>query len=914
MRRHSLLTSVLARISLLSYILPIALSAQEISVLPETIPPESSALDFERQIAPVLQARCIGCHGEKVQEGGVRLDSRDRILRGGDNPNIVKAGRSSESRLIDLVTDMSHDNLIMPPEGPRLRTEQIEALRRWIDQGLPWPDQIRLDLSPTEIARSHWAFRTVVRPRPPAVSQATLAQADALQSAPDRCAVDDFVLARLETEGLLPGTLADRRTLIRRLTLDLIGLPPTPAEVDSFISDSSADANERLVDRLLASPHYGERWARPWLDLCHYGDTDGYLTDQKRPVAWRYRQWLIESLNADLALADFTREQIAGDLLPNASEQQQMGTGFLRNTLSNREGGADLEEYRVEQIVDRTTMVGTAWLGLTVGCARCHDHKFDPVSQRDFFALYAFFNNADEINITAPLPHERMRYQREKPDLERKRAELLAPQLTSILELQDRWEKRMLQAVANPGQDYLWDRQWEVLGLIWGGELGEGQLEGCQIVLLPQERRTQDQRDRLLDYFLKYGELTDPARFKELKLAELQSKLAELQKQVSPATRAPTIQETATPRKTHLHVRGDFRVPGELLTSAIPDWLKPDITANHSSLTSLPRADTPDTKNAEPPILKGSNGQASRLELAEWMVSPENPLTARVFVNRAWQEFFGRGLVETPDNFGLRGERPSHPELLDWLADEFLRTGGSFKTLHRKIVTSRTYCQSSHVQPEQLIRDPHNRLLARQSPLRLSAEQVRDAALAVSGLLADQIGGPSVFPPQPASVAMEGFDNSWKPSEGSDRNRRGLYTWLQRLSPYAQGITFDAPSNARVCVRRERSNTPLQALTLLNDPIFWEAAQALSERIAREAPADFDPRLDYAFRLVLGRPPEPFERERLEAHFHEQLDASVSGPTASSSNSSSPNDSSRQAAWTSIASILLNLHEFITRE
>jgi len=914
MRSLKLLTSVMAGITFSSYILTIALSAQESPASPETTPSDTSLSDFEQQVAPILQSRCLGCHGKKVQEAGLRLDSRDRILQGGDNPNIVNAGRSSKSRLIDLVAGTAHDNLGMPPEGPRLRPEQIEALRRWIDRGLPWPDQVKLDLSPTEIARSHWAFRSVVRPSPPIPSQIESLPKEFSQLDFSRYEIDDFVLARLESERLTPGPLSDRRTLIRRVTLDLIGLPPTPAEVDAFVLDPSPDAYERLVDRLLASPHYGERWARPWLDLCHYGDTDGYLTDQKRPVAWRYRQWLIEALNADLALADFTKEQIAGDLLPHASERQQMGTGFLRNTLSNREGGADLEEYRVEQVVDRTTMVGTAWLGLTVGCARCHDHKFDPISQRDFFSLYAFFNNADEINMTAPLPHERPRYEREKPEHERRRAELLAPQLNAILELQDRWEKRMLQAVANPGQDYLWDRQWEVLGLIWGGELGEGQLEGCQIVLIPRERRTQDQRDRLLDYFLKYGELTDPARFKELKLAELQSKLAELQKQVPPATRAPTIQETATPRKTHLHVRGDFRMPGEPLTSAIPDWLEPDIVTKDSHLALLPNADTGEKKDAELPILEGKSRQLSRLEFAEWLVSAENPLTARVFVNRAWQEFFGGGLVETPDNFGLRGERPSHPELLDWLADEFLRTGGCFKTLHRKIVTSRTYCQSSHVQPEQLLRDPQNRLLARQSPLRLSAEQVRDAALAVSGLLADQIGGPSVFPPQPASVAMEGFDNSWKPSEGSDRNRRGLYTWLQRLSPYAQGITFDAPSNARVCVRRERSNTPLQALTLLNDPIFWEAAQALSDRISRESPADFDSRLDYAFRLVLGRLPEPFERERLAAHFSEQLADKTTDTTASSNNSFTPNDSFRPAAWTSIASILLNLHEFITRE
>jgi hypothetical protein len=463
----------------------------------------------------------------------------------------------------------------------------------------------------------------------------------------------------------------------------------------------------------------------------------------------------------------------------------------------------------------------------------------------------------------------------------------------------------MLRALANPGQDYLWDRQWEVLGLIWGGNLGEGQLEGCQIVLLPLERRTPDQRDRLLDYFLQHGELTDPARFNELELAELRGKLVELAKELPPLSRAPAMRETPTPRQTYVHVRGDFRVPGEQLSTAVPGWL-----------TLLDREARVSSSNGSPGVeANPAPAVRTRLDLARWFAAPEQPLTARVFVNRAWQEFFGRGLVGTSDNFGTQGERPSHPELLDWLANEFRTRRGSFKDLHRLIVTSATYRQSSRVRPDLLTRDPGNQRLARQAALRLTAEQVRDGALAVSGLLDPRIGGPSVFPPQPDAVAMEGFDNKWKPSSGGDRYRRGLYTWLQRLSPFAQGVTFDAPSNARVCARRERSNTPLQALTLLNDPVFWEAAQGLSARLVRESPRHFDQRLDHAFRLCLGRLPESFERERLAVHYRHRMAAlkleQVAAVVAGSSLAVDPVEA---AAWTEIASILLNLHEFITRD
>lgn len=843
---------------------------------------DSPSIDFAREIAPLLKSRCLGCHGLKKQEGALRLDSRERLLRGSANGPVVQVGDGSHGRLIELVAGTAADGLVMPPEGTRLNAQEVARLQTWIDQQLPWPADVVLDRTPEEIARDHWSFQPIRRPAAPAVRNAAWI----------KNSIDAFVLARLEAEQVEPSPEADRRTLIRRLSLDLLGLLPEPNEVEAFVADTSADAYELLVDRLLASPRYGERFARPWLDLCHYGDTDGYLTDQLRPVAWRYRQWLIEALNADMPYDQFTIEQLAGDLLPNATQRERMATGFLRNTLSNREGGADLEEFRVEQVVDRTAMVGTVWLGLTVGCARCHDHKYDPLTQREFYGLYSFFDCADEVNMDAPLPGEWEAHQARRAAYDRRRAELLAPQREAMDQLQHRWEERMLDAMRNPGREYIWDRQWEVLGLIWGGNLGEGQLEGCQIALLPWDQRTSDERDRLRDYFLSYGEIVDPARFQELKLAELRTQLAELKKELPPITRAPAMRATRTPRPAYVHVRGDFRVPGDPVRPTTPAFLPP---------------------------LEGAADAAgpSRLDLARWFFRPEHPLTARVAVNRAWQEFFGQALVTSTDNFGLIGAPPSHPELLDWLADEFRAGGWHVKQLHRLIVTSATYRQSSHHRSELAARDPGNRWLARQSALRLSAEQVRDVTLGASSLLDARIGGPSVFPPQPESVAMEGFDNKWTPSAGADRYRRGLYTWLQRLSPFAQNVTFDAPSSTRICTRRERSNTPLQALTLLNDATFWEAAQALAVRLVAEEHSDFDRRLDRAYQICLARPPDAAERQRLQAFYLDRLANLQSDPTTAATlagtlHAGTP--AAEQAAWASLASILLNLHEFITRD
>lgn len=701
---------------------------------------------------------------------------------------------------------------------------------------------------------SHWSYLPVVRPTVPFVD-------DGVSVNP----IDRFVAKRLEQGYSQLSQDADRATLVRRVTLDLIGLPPTPAEVRSFVEDTSPDAYERLVDRLLGSPHYGEHWARPWLDLCHYADTDGYLTDQTRPVAWRYRAWLVDALNDGMPFDQFTIEQLAGDLLPEATIQQKLATGLLRQTLSNREGGADPVEFRVKQVIDRTSMVGEIWMGLTVGCAQCHDHKYDDISQQEFYELYAFLDAADEINIDAPLPDEREAYEAALPEYHRRRKELLAPLASEIEELQSRWEEKILAARDNPGKDWYWDRQWELLGLVWGGGLGEGQLEGWQIALLDPAKRSQLQKDRLLDYFLPKADTIDAARAKELKLSELNAELQKLHATLPKVTRAPTMMQTQTPRTTFVHLAGDFRDRGDEVSPGTLDVL-PEINS-----TCL-----------------------DRLALARWLVSEEHPLTARVAVNRMWQQFFGQGIVATVGDFGVRGTRPTDPELLDWLAGEFIRSGWNVKAMQRLIVTSATYRQATL------------------KPLRLSAEQIRDAVLSTSGLWDSRVGGPSVRPPQPASVSQESYGNTWEVSEGGDRYRRGLYTWVQRTSPFAMHITFDAPNPNHICTRRDRSNTPLQALTLLNDPVIHEAAGALAQRVQREVNSDDEQRVTHAFRLCLARDPKPpelvvlcelLQRLRKDSELS-KIDA-ASAPLAS--------NVVGDPTWTILCSVLFNLHEFVTR-
>lgn len=865
------------------YRLLILISSALTAAMLLAMPPVWSAenVSFAEHIAPIFAQHCVSCHGSDEPEGGFQIVSRKAAFAGGDSGKVILPGNSAKSLLVVMVSGTHEDGLVMPPEGARLTDKQVAMLRRWIDQGADWPEEITIrDVASTarSNAAAHWAYQPIVKPAFPEVSQENWV----------RQALDRFVLRRLESQGISPSAEAGKAALLRRVTLDLIGLPPSAAEVRDYLEDESPDAYERVVDRLLKSPHYGERWARPWLDLCHFAESDGYLTDQLRPVAWRYREWLVDVLNRDMPFDQFTTEQLAGDLLPDSTVEQQIATGFLRQTLSNREGGADLEEFRVVQVLDRTIQMGTVWLGLTIGCAQCHDHKYDAIRQQEFYELYAFFDSADEINIDAPLPGEAEPYLAANEEYERQRRALIDPQREQIEQLLKRWEEKLLEAWHNPGQDYVWDRKWEVLGLIWGGNLGEGQLEGTQIVKLAWEKRTQVQQDRLLDYFLKHGEAVDPGAFSELKLSELSGKLTTLTSELPKITRAPVVRRTQIPRDVHLFRRGDFRSPGMAITPKTPDWLPP-----------LPKAETVD-----------------RLALAEWLTSQEHPLSSRVAVNRAWQEFFGRGLVFTSGDFGDQGELPTHPELLDWLAWQFREQGWSNKKLHRSIVTSATYRQTSDARPE--LSDPDNRLLARQAGLRLSAEQVRDTTLAVSGLLSRKIGGPSVFPPQPDSVGMEGFDVEWKASEGEDRFRRGLYTFTRRQAPFAQSVTFDGPDPSQSCTLRQRSNTPLQALTLLNDPVFFEAAQVLAARVLKQSPPGFHERLEYLYVVCLSRSPAADESERLAEYWRQQVqilkDSEEATQVIAPTDAVEGTDPVEAAAWTVLCSVVLNLHEFITRE
>ncbi len=739
-------------------------------------------------------------------------------------------------------------------------------------------------------SQSHWSFQPIARS-----ASSVVHDNDGWQRNP----IDSYVLEQLQKHQLQPSPIASAETSIRRVTLDLIGLPPTLFEVDEFLADDRPDAFERIVDRMLASPHYGERWARTWLDLCHYGDTDGHLTDQLRPVAWRYRDWVINALNLNLPFDEFTISQLAGDLVHGdprgllpASHDPILGTGFLRQTLSNREGGADLEEYRVEQIVDRTAMVGTIWLGLTVGCARCHDHKYDPLSQKEFFQLYSFFDQADEINVDAPLPVEREAYLQTRSQYDRRRREVIEPYQPGLTSIQKKWEAKVLHARAHPGEDHVWDRQWELLGLIWGGGLGEGQLEGTEIVKLGWENRTPRQQDDLLDYFLERGSVADEKQFAELKLGELRNQLVALKKQFpqAMATRAPVMMTSQTPRQTYIHERGEFRSPGPNVEPALPDWLNASHQASRDSNTG--------NKNVVA-------NEPSRLVLAQWLVSGEHPLTARVTVNRMWQEFFGKGIVTTPDDFGSRGAKPTHPQLLDWLAKEFSDNGWNVKATHRKIVCSATYRQSSRPRPDLGDLDPGNSLLARQSSLRVPAETVRDSILAVSGLLSNRMGGPGVYPAQDERVTMEAFgSNTWTTSQGADQYRRSIYTFIQRTSPFAQSITFDAPSPQRICARRDRSNTPMQALTLLNDPALQQISRAFAESLGLFKANSDRERIALAFRRCLSRPATNDELDRLE-NYVEQQRAALSDATQTTS---------RQTEWVDLASVLINLHEFIVRD
>ncbi|MCC7154648.1 MAG: PSD1 domain-containing protein [Bryobacterales bacterium] len=833
----------------------------------QEIPPAATRpVEFEKDIQPLLRKRCLACHNGQISQNGVRLDDGAAALAGGYSGPVILPGKSAESKMV-IRAASNKKGFMMPPMGPNLTADEVGILRAWIDQGAKWPAKAAAAKGPPK--QTHWAYLPVTRPAVPEVRNRAWV----------RNPVDRFVLARLEREGIEPSTEASKATLVRRVTLDLTGLPPAPEEVAQFLADNRTDAYEQLVERLLASPHYGEARARPWLDLARYADSDGYEKDQVRPYAWRYRSWVIDAFNEDKPFDQFTIEQLAGDLLPGATIDQKIATGFQRNALTNREAGVDRAEARFEQLVNRTSTVGTVWLGQTVGCAQCHNHKYDPITQKDFYQLMAFFNRADDEDILAPVAGEMGAYLRERPEYERRRAELF--DTYKVEAMQEEWEKQMVATMDTPGKDLEWD--------FWATSMRAMVDHAERSLRTPKLARTALDAERITYYFINNpGPANNRDKEKMDCFRDLRRRLGDLDSKYPKLSQAMTLAENPKPTPAYIAVRGDYREKGIPVEPDTPGFLPPL------------------------PAKEGAN----RLALARWLVAKDNPLTARVTVNRFWQELFGRGLVRTSEDFGTQGERPSHPELLDWLANDFTGNGWSVKHLIRTIVLSATYRQSSDVPKDLAEKDPDNALLARQSRVRLTAEQVRDAALEASGLLDTRIGGPSVRPPQPAGLDALGYGGSvkWRESEGPDRYRRGLYIFFQRTVPYPQLMNFDAPDSNVTCSRRRRSNTPLQALNLLNDPVFVEAAQALAVRLLQEPSPD---RLERAFLLTLGRKPTARERERLRKFLDEQASGAAKNEAAAATLVPFVPEGRKVAetyAWTGVSRVLLNLDEFITKE
>ncbi len=1186
-----------------------AFIAAQLALMLAAAPPAwaSDAVQFNRDVRPILAAHCFKCHGpdDATREADLRFDQRDAAIAPAESGLVaIVPGKPNESELVNRIGSDDPEVQMPPPAANKpLSDTQKQILRDWIAAGAAY--------------ESHWSFTPPVEPPLPAVKN----------TAWPRSPLDYYVLARQEQAGLSPSPEADRYTLARRVSLDLIGLPPTPEEIRAFVNDRSPGASEALVDRLLASPHYGERWARRWLDLARYADTNGYEKDRTRSI-WPYRDWVIQALNADMPFDQFTIEQLAGDMLPSSTSSQRIATGFHRNTMLNEEGGIDPLEFRFYAMIDRVNTTGTVWLGLTIGCAQCHTHKYDPVTQHDYYQLMALLNNADEPEFAVPdaaiaaerdkladqitaiesdlanrfppegeyrwhdaalvsctiesgatheqLPDGSLRISGAAADrdtyvlvLESSAANVAAlqfevladPQLPShgpgrtphgnfvLTEFaasvapgsQPEQSRRLplAGATAEFAQDgFPIERAtdgdattgWAIHGPgnwnvdrtatlrlsepVAGGQpqrwtirleqqYGGGHTIGRFRVRLgekltddrPEAERRREHLERMFAAWLasetaaavRWTPLTPVAASSEIPSLTVQGdrsilasgdmskrdeyavtltnelpRVTALRLEVLPDDRLPrggpgriayegpfgdfflsevTIRTGQQPLKiaaaSHSYANGNntagaaidgdpqtgwsidggqgrahvavfqlaeplttaerldvrllferyyaaglgrFRLsvtdePGSLVARGTPVDVEalllkpaaertadeqsqllayflsiaPELAAEHAAVRKLreqmpafpstlvmqerpaehPRATfvhkrgeyLQPTERVEPqlPGLFSPLGNAEphdRLAVARWLASARNPLVARVTVNRHWAAIFGRGLVRTTEDFGYQGEAPTHPELLDWLAVEFMRQGWSVKKLHKLIVTSATYRQSSRVSPELLERDPQNRLLARAPRVRLDAELVRDAALRTSGLLTERLGGPSVFPPQPPGVTSEGTYGplAWKVSEGPDRYRRGLYTFSKRTAPYAMFLAFDAPSGEACLARREISNTPLQALTLLNDPVFVEAAQTLGKLLAEDAARD-DQRLEELYLRCVGRLPTADERDALLA-FHAANLQRLSGGELDAVKIAGGDDQNlpARAAWTLTARAVMNLDEAISKE
>ena len=977
----------------------------------------------------ILAQKCLTCHGPGKQEGGLRLDRRDSAmaeLASGDYA--IVAGDVEASALLRRVAATDPD-IRMPPDREPLAQHEVAELRQWIVEGAEW--------------QVHWAYRPL-DPLVPADSE----HGDSEHGEWGITDIDRFVLSGLRQNDLVPSPRADRYTLAKRLYYDLLGLPPTPAAVDRFVQDPSADAYEQLVDELLDSPHFGERWGRRWLDKARYADSDGYEKDSPRLNAWRYRDWVIDSINTDLPFDEFTIKQLAGDLQPDATPLDRLATAFHRQTLTNTEGGTDQEEFRIKAVVDRVNTTGTVWLGLTVGCAQCHNHKYDRISQQEYYELFAFFNNGDEA--ASDVVKNQFLSQEKATKLEVQRTELrrrLDERRAALAEPVRQREQRLVERLSasqpeltilsaestqsagllrredgsylvsdgpperiqyaisgsttaagvagvrlhvltdpslpahGPGRasngnfvlteirvragttEGLTDEDqvgiasamadhsqdgWPVAAAIdgdngtgWGiapqsnkdhqatflfdaplwqdtvgGEPRFIQIELDQqhgqqhaigrfrielvhyretvpppilaIVDLPRVEWSESQRYELDGYLL-----ADDADYTQLR-KQVSSVEAEIDEALGrgETMSVRVIEQRESPRTTHILARGDFQQPGKAVTPG---------TLAVLSMGGESPFDRPRT----------------RLELAQWLFSPDNPLVPRVAANDVWAALFGQGLVRTINDFGLRGEPPTHPRLLDWLAVKYRELGWSRKALIKTIVMSMTYQQSSVISHA---RDPENRWLSRQNRLRVEAEIVRDLFLSASGLLSTKMGGPSVYPPLPPGIAELSYASQfkWTVSEGDDRYRRGLYTFFKRTAPHPNLMTFDCPDANTTNVQRRVSNTPLAALTTLNNEVFVESARALAAGLLQADFADDTARMNHAIRLCIARPPSPLELaealsllEQSRAYYFENVSAAEQMVSEHRPDGVAVEE---VAAWVATSRIVLNLDEFITRE
>lgn len=782
-------------------------------------------VDFRRDVGPILQRHCASCHNDRDHRGGLSLQTANAARLGGDSGSVIEARDPDSSYLFDLLipTDGAAE---MPKGEAPLTTEEIATIRRWISEGAVWPEDIML--KPPVL----WSLKPLVRPDVPANVRGTA-------SFPIRNSIDAFVAAQHREARLKPAAQANRRVLIRRLHLDLTGLPPSPAEVEDFVTADNPKSYERLVDELLESPHFGERWGRYWLDLARYADSEGYLGDALRPHAWVFREWVIDAFNRDLPFDQFSIEQLAGDLLEKPTLEQKIATGFHRNTLRNTEAGVDLELYRTKEVIDRVNTTGMVWLGLTLGCAECHDHKNDPISQTEFYRMYAFFNNADEVGVPATKPWEiaehKAAMQKWQPVWDELIGELLSYEQD---ELKDEQKEEIAKSLNENGKAFDWETTAELYR-------------------------------------------TDEAGWETLK-AKVDAHLKK--RPTAPSTKARAFaRRTKDRRDTHVHIRGVYTRHGEKVSPATPGIL---------------------------PNLEGRGAEPDRLDLARWLFHNKNPLTARVAVNRIWQHLFGQGLVSTPNDFGNKGARPTHPQLLDWLATEYRRHGWSRKAMIKLIVNSSTYRLSSAANAVPAQEQRSNQLLWRQNSYRVSAEIVRDLHLSASGLLDRTIGRRGIRPPLPAFVTVVGRSVKWPVSQGSELYRRGMYIFFKRTVPYPMLMTFDAPDATVSCSRRERSNTPLQALTLLNDPVFYECAETLGRQMIKQHPGDTSAAIDDLFLRCLGRRPVDQERSLLVAAYQDL----VRLKDGEEKLDGSENEDAGLAAMIAVTRVVMNLDEFITRD